>query len=308
VFPNCPTNQIGEVGFNIKGTGVLPAGEPSFDIHPDDAPTFYVNNQPARTDSTVRKLERDVAAITTPDPYQRSGGVPQTVPLAQAMADPVEENALHMVNSDPARTPTFTMFGNPDFFVQTSNPCTGVVSCVTPGFAWNHGDIQGEIANTWVGISGPGVARRGIDSTTWTDHTNVRPTVLAMAGLHDDYADDGRVLVEGMEPGVTVHALKGSNVKPLMDAYEQVNASFGQFAAATLAASTRAIKSTDDSEYNSIENSIADLTTQRDALVSQIRSALNAAAFSNTPIDPSTAAGWISTANSLIAQAQALRH
>ena len=26
-----------------------------------------------------------------------------------------------MVNSDPKRTPTFTMFGNPDFFFQTTN-------------------------------------------------------------------------------------------------------------------------------------------------------------------------------------------
>ena len=27
-----------------------------------------------------------------------------------------------MVNADPRRTPTFTMFGNPDFFFQTVEP------------------------------------------------------------------------------------------------------------------------------------------------------------------------------------------
>ena len=37
----------------------------------------------------------------------------------------------------------------------------------------------------------------GVDSTTWTDHTNLRPTILSLTGLKDDYTDDGRVLVEG---------------------------------------------------------------------------------------------------------------
>ena len=32
------------------------------------------------------------------------------------LADSVEENALHMVTSDPKRTPSFTMFGDPDIF------------------------------------------------------------------------------------------------------------------------------------------------------------------------------------------------
>src|SRR6478736_6548663 len=42
----CPANQIGEVTTGIKG--LLPAGEPGFDLHFDDAPTFYVNGQPER--------------------------------------------------------------------------------------------------------------------------------------------------------------------------------------------------------------------------------------------------------------------
>ncbi len=67
--------------------------------------------------------------------------------------------------------------------------------CVEPGFAGNHGDIQEEIGNTWVGFVGPGIANRGVDSTTWTDHSNLRPTILALAGLSDDYHHDGRVLL-----------------------------------------------------------------------------------------------------------------
>jgi hypothetical protein len=301
----CPTNQIGEVNANIKG--ILPAGEPTFDIHPDDAPTFYVAGQPARTDTAVRKLERDVGALTSLDPYVRNGaGVVQTVPLTDSLADTVEENTLHMVNSDPNRTPTFTMFGNPDFFFSTSNPCAGVTTCVLPGFAWNHGDKQDEIGNTWVGMVGPGVDKNGVDSTTWTDHTNLRPTILELAGLTDDYTQDGRVLVEALATKTTPNALHSADVKNLMDAYEQVNASFGQFALSTLQASTKALQSTDDTKYNSIEDQITSLTGQRDALVAQIRSALNAAAFQGTKISSSQAQSWTSQANSLVAQAQAL--
>ncbi len=128
---------------------------------------------------------------------------------------------------------------------------------------------------------------------------------MQLTGLHDDYTEDGRVLVEGLDPGVVTKALKGTNVKPLMDAYEQVNASFGNFAHATLAASTKALRSTDSTTYNSIEDSITSLTGQRDALVAQIRAALSAAANSDTAIDPTQAQTWIDQANSLITQAQA---
>jgi hypothetical protein len=305
----CPTNQIGEVNANMKALTAAadPSAPTGYDLHFDDAPTFYVNGQPARTDTGVRSLERAVGGLTSLDPYVRNGsGVVQSVPLTVSLADPVEEKTLHMVNSDPSRTPTFTMFGNDDFFFQTSNPCTGFTVCVNPSFAWNHGDIQNEIGNTWVGIAGPGVEPRGVDSTTWTDHTNLRPTILSLTGLHDDYTDDGRVLVEALRSGATPHALKGAEIKDLMDAYEQVNASFGQFANDTLAASTKALESTDETKYNSIEDAITSLTGQRDALVADIRAALNNAAFNGTPISASQANSWTDQANSLISQAHTL--
>ena len=305
VLTACPSNQIGEVDVNLSsGTGVLPAGESKFDIHFDDAPTVYVNGQPPRTDAGVRKLEQDMGSLMLPDPYVNSG---QAVPAAQAMADTVEEQTLHMVNSDPARTPTFTMFGNPDFFFQLSN-CSGQKECVAPGFAWNHGDIQQEIGNTWVGMVGPGIEENGIDSSTWTDHPNVRPTMLSLLGLQDDYTDDGHVLVQAFDKHALPEALRGSDIAALEQADDQVNAPFGDFAKATLAASTRALKSTDETEYNDIEDQISTLTAQRDTLADAIRSALNAAAFDGTPIADAQAQSWISQANDLISQAQGLPH
>ena len=111
--------------------------------------------------------------------------------------------------------------------------------------------MQQEIGNTWVGMVGPGIAKGGIDSKTWTDHTNVRPTILSLLGLKDDYTDDGHVLVQALKPKPA--ALQGSRIANLEQADDQVNAPFGQFDLATLASSTKALKSTDDTEYNNIE-------------------------------------------------------
>ena len=68
------------------------------------------------------------------------------------VADQAVMNLLHMVTSVPDRTPTFTMFGNPDYFNQVASAaqghgttCPTPSACIfeTPGFAWNHGDPIG---------------------------------------------------------------------------------------------------------------------------------------------------------------------
>jgi len=312
----CPTNQIGEVTLNLNS--VLPTGEPTYSIHFDSSPTVYVNGQPGRTDAAVRKFERDSGAATAIDPYI-SATTP--TPVAVALADTVGEKTLHMVNSDPRRTPTFTLFGNPDFFITTTNttcttvrpapPGTVVPNCINPAFAWNHGDIQPEIATNWLGLVGPGVKRTGIDSKTWTDHTNVRPTILALAGLKDDYVNDGRVLIEALRSDALPRSLR-SHRETLLElgaVYEQVNAAFGAFGQDLLTASTRALKTgsaTGDSTYTSIESSIESLTTQRDALAIQIKAALNAAAFDGQPLNERNAERWIDQAESLLDQASEL--
>jgi phage I-like protein len=73
-----------------------------------------------------------------------------------------------------------------------------------------------------------------------------------------------------------------------------------------LKASTRAIKSgssSDDSTYTSLENQIADLTAQRDTLASQIKTALDGAAFSGRSLNEQQAKRWIDAAQSLIDRA-----
>jgi hypothetical protein len=300
--PACPSNQIGEV--NLKIQSVLPAGSPTYSIHRDSSPAFWVNGQPARTNATLRKLERDVAGLQAIDPYVSSSAAPVFLQLA----DTVGEKALHMVNTDPARTPSFTAFGNPDYFVTDGSLSCGSNPCIDYHFAWSHGDIQPEIATNWLGLVGPGVKNLGVDSKTWTDHTNVRSTTLALAGLRDSYVNDGRVLIEAIQTKALPQSLIAhrATLLRLGDVYEQVNAAFGQFGLDMLTASTRALKSTDETQYESIETSIANLTTQRDDLAAHMKAALNAAAFDGQALNEQQAKAWIAQAQSLLDQASAL--
>src|SRR2546423_684522 len=113
--PACPSNQIGEVNLNIKPK--LPTGTPNFVVHSDSAPTFYANGNPARTDATLRTMERNVFGLNAIDPYVSSTPAPVFV----RMADKVEEKTLHMQNSDLNRTPSVTAFGDPNYFITPSN-------------------------------------------------------------------------------------------------------------------------------------------------------------------------------------------
>ena len=301
----CPPNQIGEVNVNLPH--FVPG---SYDIHFDDAPTFYVTGQPERTNPAVRSLEQTLATTSLSDPYATGG----TALIASKLADTVEEKTLHMVNSDPKRTPTFTMFGNPDFFFSTGNGCKptpsdpGVPLCVDYHFAWNHGDIQPEIGNTWAGYVGPGVQHLGVDANTWTDHVDLRPTINALLGLQDNYLDDGRVVTEILDKHATPKGLDNhsNTTEELGAAYKAINAPFGEFAMKTLDASTVALATSDALRYDRIEAAIADLTVKRDVLAGTIRQALNDAAGGSGALDEKQAKDWIASANDLVAQAEQL--
>jgi len=303
VLTACPGNQIGEVNANLQL--LVPAGSPGFAVHSDSAPTVYLNGNPGRTDPTVRKLERDLGGMSLLDNYNAGG---QPTKIAEALVDPVAERALHMINADPSRTPTFTLFGNPDFFFVASPtpPSCGANPCVSPGFAWNHGDIQADISNNWVGLVGPGVINRGFDGRTWTDHTNVRPTIMALTGLKDDYLHDGRVLMEVINPKALPASLAASkDALPLARLYERLNAPFFQFSKDILTISTAALMSTDETKYASLEDEITALTKRRDFVAGKIKTALERASFAGKAINPKLAARWTASGNKILADADA---
>jgi hypothetical protein len=295
-----------------------------FSVHSDMAPNVYITGQPAPDVAITRNLERAMSDMEVTNPLTG-----QKQDLFIAMADPIEEKTLHMVTADPARTPTFTPFAQGDYFLSAAagSPATcagnNLDNCVfipgpgTPGFnpnqtfAWNHGGIQPEIASTWIGLVGPGVEVNGMDSTTWSDHTDLRPTILSLLGLEDSYVLDGRLLLEDLSGYAIPDAVKTSvRFRQLVALYKQLNAPFGQFAMDTLKASTKALASNDpgDTTYTSIENQIQTLTSQRDTLAGQIRSAIDGATFDGQAITNQQSSSFISQGQNLLAQAQALPH
>ncbi len=297
----CTYAQIGEISTNLAGLLATEAGITTpFTVHSDDAPTIYITGNPSRTDPVTRSFEHGLAALTALNPITGNTDV-----LTQFMADPVEMKLLHMVTADPARTPTVTMFANPDYFLFAGAPnCNSPCVIESPGFAWNHGDVQKEITTTWLGMVGPGVRRQGVDRETWSDHTDIRPTILSLTGLLDDYSHDGRVLAEVMRSGSLPSGIRSNPLAftLLARAYKQLNAPVGHFGRATLATSTKALAG-DDRTYNRLEDRLASLGSQRDALAAQIIQKLEAAEFSNQPLDWPTTFGLLAQANRLIERA-----
>ncbi|HEX4615313.1 MAG TPA: hypothetical protein VH230_05295, partial [Stellaceae bacterium] len=191
----CTYAKIGEVQADLSRLMATEFGEGSpFAVHSDSAPTFYINGYPGQLSPLTRRFEHEAAALTAVNPITGN-----TDTLTQAIADQQEQAFLHMVTADPNRTPNFIMFANPDYFLSaTGNTvhCVPLSTCSqeAPGFAWNHGDFQPEITNTWLGMVGPGVEKVGVTGAFFSDHTDIRPTMMSLAGLTDDYTHDGRVL------------------------------------------------------------------------------------------------------------------
>jgi hypothetical protein len=202
------------------------------------------------------------------------------------------------------------MFAKPDYFLHPGAPnCTSACVSVNNGFAYDHGDYAAEINTTWLGLVGPGVANNHVDGLgpsqgpnsagpnsgqvtvpgsgttgTWVDHTDIRPTLLYLTGLKDDYISDGRVITEDLTS--VTPALSGSAVHALSRAYKQLNASVGVFGTATLTAATKAITSNapGDARYLATMKALGALEAVRDPLATSIKNELAAAEFNGTPI------------------------
>jgi hypothetical protein len=301
VHTPCTYSQIGEINGNLAG---LLATEQDittpFRVHSDSAPTIYINGNPARTDPLARNFERALGNLTAVNPITGN-----TDTLTKYLADPVEMKLLHMITADPARTPTATMFADPNYFLFAGAPnCTS--PCVTeqPGFAWNHGDVQTDITTTWLGMVGPGVDQAGIDSTTWSDHTDIRPTMLTLLGLKDDYTHDGRALVEELTGWAQPSAVKkSSSFVPLAQIYKQIDACVGQLGLASLEVSTKALESSnssDDSTYTNLESQLSSISNKRDALAAQMIALLENAAFNGQSINDQQAKQLISQGQALL--------
>jgi Flp pilus assembly protein TadG len=300
-YAGSPNSQIGELQANI---GALLANTSSkdtqFDIEPQGA-AIYVHGQPAANDPAVRQLERDTAAMTNPlDPY--SGVANEKITQYQAGA--LEQRVLHLQTADPLRTPTYTLFPKPDYFFAQSSATPAVSN--NSNFAYDHGYYSPNIDITWVGMVGPGVANNQVDGPspaagnqptdpestktvpqasqtgTWVEETDIRPTMLKLLGLTDDYQSDGHVITQAL---TTVPAALAATAD-LAKGYDQINSSVGQFATDTLLADSKALASgsaSDDSAYAAEQETLQQLADDRDQAAAKIKQTLSAAAAGHMP-------------------------
>jgi hypothetical protein len=324
-----PAGSFGELAGNMTGLLATEKNDTTpFSLESDTAPEFYVTGNPGPNDAKVRTLEHDVAGLTANNPY--AGG---TQPITNFIADPAEMAILHMVNADPARTPTFALFAKPDYFFTPGAADCGGGPCVTQntGFAWDHGDYAAEINTNYAAFAGPGVKHLGLDGQapdtgpssagansgqtevvnsgttgTWMDETDLRPTLMYLTGLKDDYEHDGRVVTQILT--APNRALAAPGVAALGACYKQLNSSVGQFGAFTMQASTAAVESstTADTEYKTVNAALTGLDHLRDALALRVKAELEAAAFGDQPVI--AAAGQTATCQGVISAAKALAH
>jgi hypothetical protein len=289
-----PAGSIGELQANIKGLlSTTASAATAYDVEPQGA-SIYAHGQPVRNGTTLRQLERDTAAMTADNPY--SGAVGEHIVKYQAGA--IEQRILHMRTADPLRTPSYTMFPVPDYFFST----TGTPNVtINPGFAYNHGYYSPNIDVTWSSFAGPGVAANGIDGPaptqsneshdpnstrtvpeasqrgTWAEEVDIRPTMLWLLGLRDDYATDGRVVSQLLaQPTAPLVRTQG-----LATAYQQINSSVGPLATMTLLADSRALasgSSTRHQRYDDTEEALHKIANRRDALATEMKRVLKRAA------------------------------
>jgi len=312
---NYDYTKVGELDLNLNALVTAQTGNTTpFDLHSDLAPTIYVDGKPDRTSHATRQLERDLAKLTALNPITNN-----IDRLAVAFADPVEMGILHIITADPARTPSFTMFGNQDYFFTNVGPITPIFDNPVNGNAWNHGGIQPQIADIWLGMVGPGIRKGsddqdeedGGDSATieFSDHTDVRPTVLALLGLHDDYSHEGRVLAEAVHPSALPDAVRDhyDGFVRLGRALKQINAPFGELGKITLKISTAALNSNapGDAVYTALENKLEAWGDRRDKLADQILDILEGAAFSHQDFDDEKVEDLVEKVDALLSEVRA---
>jgi hypothetical protein len=308
----CTYAKKGEVDADLSLVLATEFGDTTpFGIHFDDAPTFYINGNPGQMDAVTRKLEQESGRMLGFDPVAGPNG--STNHVTQAIADQAEQNLLHMITFDPNRTPNFILFANPDYFLQAfgdktplCTPLTNAASCFQEesGFAWNHGDFQNQITHTWLGIVGPGVQRRGRFGDLFTDHTDIRPTIMSLTRLKDDYVHDGRTVFEILNRDALPDAIEDSEglLSRLAEAYKQINAPRGLLGRKTLTGiATRAAESSSDVVYAALDQKINTLTARRNEIAGEMLEILEGAEFGGAHVVPWRAEQLIFQAGQLLA-------
>jgi hypothetical protein len=301
----CTYDKVGQITANLTGLLATQMGVTTpFSVHADSAPAIYLDGQPSREDPSVHEFAQSLAALRVDNPY--SGN---SEPIVAALAGEAEERVLHMITGDPLRTPTLILFADSNYYGATGTPdCEKPCVAINPTAAWDHGDIGQDINTTWLGLAGPGVRRAGIDDQTWADETDVRPTLMALTGLRDNYASDGRVLFEALNAATLPSAVADQVdlLTGLARDYKRINAPVGELGMTTLSAASTALSGPDPDQLANIDAALDDLSARRAVLAGRMRAVLDGAVFAGQRANPALVAQLKNDAQTLLSDAQSL--
>jgi len=173
------------------------------------------------------------------------------------------------------------------------------------GFAWNHGDYQTAITHNWAALVGPGVKLDKDGTSVFTDHTDLRPTLLSLVGLEDDYDHDGRAIFEIMTHDAIPHEIRRhlETAERMAHLLKAINAPLGPLGVHTLKRSTTALASDDDATYNAIESELLEITKRRNYIASQMLSMLEDSTFDGKGFNEAQAQELIKAAERLLDEA-----
>ena len=224
----------------------------NFSVHSDLAPNVYITGNPARDSSTARTLEQAMSRHERDQPALEPAGEPVRGDGRPGRG----EDSAH-VDSRSGRTADVHAVRTRRLLPErlVDDPCANndLSACVfLPNTAAPHADVRVEPrrhpAGDRIDVDRLGRAR---------DREEGRAPTRLLHRPHRRAADDARAaraegrlrrptaasITEFLKDDALPKSLKGGKVEELGQAWKQINASFGQFAADTLTASTGALAS-----------------------------------------------------------------
>lgn len=167
--------------------------------------------------------------------------------------------ALHIVNGADARTPTIVAFSDADYYFNRG-------ACAACG-RWNHATVHPDIIS-WLALVGPGIKRGAIDG--YSDHTDIIPTIRAALGISSVLDVDGLPIFSAFDRATSTDLLQAR------EEHKQLNAPLGKFGLAILKISTEGVRGGPAARAVA-DARIAQLAARRDALIAELRPALDGA-------------------------------
>lgn len=181
----------------------------------------------------------------------------------QSIATRSAMKALHIPTADQ-RAPTYVAFSDADSYFNRG-PCS---NCGR----WNHGTINPDINDFWIGIVGAGVKPGRLSA--FTDHADIVATVRYALGIAP--AGD----LDGVPVFPALSRRTSDELVAARDAYKRANAPLGDFGIAILKLSTAGVRGGADARAKA-DARIADLTVRRDAIATELRGAIDGSAPRN---------------------------